>query len=522
MQFTSNSPREPTNGQVLLSPASTGTNSTLRTGAGMTKQELMKFANDPFWVRLRTFLFILFWVIWFAMLIGSIVIVAMAPGCPATASLPWWKKSSMANVKFPVIAETLDDYIDNTMEKIDDIKSNLSKLSALNIDTLIVGTFNPYVLLPNELASNETREKIDQLRNKMISLAKNDNGIKIIADLDLQKTSNVYSKQNYSEMDDPYFTQNDKQLLNYASPKAKELVKDAVLAWMKTKIEGIQTEGVYAKDPETGKLVHSKDATADILKAVKSAGQNKVLLMVNTTREEPPENIFNEDDDTDLSDMSPNNSIWDKLTEKPLKKLKASLEMIFAPYVKHEEQTKLDNNKTDADILVNRDNVGKYWRTYQIPFPKSPNNPINESMREAAAIAMYMIPRSTPLIELDDKTMKDADSKVINKMLKLRKENPETFLAGRTILPNVKGSSTIFAVYRGAKKENGYLLLINEETNEQIISIDSQELPYQDDIVSKRVILITGLSNESIGMDVILEQIKIQPQQAMLIEFSAK
>lgn len=521
MQFTSNSPREPTNGQVLLSPASTGTNSTLRTGAGMTKQELMKFANDPFWVRLRTFLFILFWVIWFAMLIGSIVIVAMAPGCPATASLPWWKKSSMANVKFPVTTETFDDYIDNTIEKIDDIKSNLTKLSALNIDTLIVGAFNPYILLPNELASNETREKIDEFRNKMISLAKNDDGIKIIADLDFQETFDVYSKQNYSEMGDVYFTQNDKLLLNYASPKAKELVKDVVLAWMKTKIEGIQTTGVFAKDPETGKLFNSKEAAADILKAVKSAGQNKVLLMINTTKDEPVENIFNEED-TNLSDMSPDNSLWEKLTEKPLKKLKESLDMIFAPYVKHEEQTKLDNNKTDADILVNRDNVGKYWRTYQMPLPESPNNPINESMREAAAMAMYMIPRSTPLIELDDKTIKNADSKVINKMLKLRKENPETFLAGRTILPKVKGSSTIFAVYRGAKKENGYLLLINEDSNEQIISIDSKELPYQDDIISKRVILITSLSNDSIGMDIILEQIKIQPQQAMLIEFSAK
>merc|ERR1712179_127616 len=35
---------------------------------GLSKEELMKFANDPYWVRLRWILFILFWVIWVAML----------------------------------------------------------------------------------------------------------------------------------------------------------------------------------------------------------------------------------------------------------------------------------------------------------------------------------------------------------------------------------------------------------------------------------------------------------------------
>ena len=38
---------------------------------GLTKDELMKYANDPYWVRLRWILFILFWVIWAAMLAAS-------------------------------------------------------------------------------------------------------------------------------------------------------------------------------------------------------------------------------------------------------------------------------------------------------------------------------------------------------------------------------------------------------------------------------------------------------------------
>ena len=48
---------------------------------GLGKEELMKFANDPFWVRLRWFLFILFWIIWLAMLVGAVVIILYAPKC---------------------------------------------------------------------------------------------------------------------------------------------------------------------------------------------------------------------------------------------------------------------------------------------------------------------------------------------------------------------------------------------------------------------------------------------------------
>lgn len=56
---------------------------------GMTKEELMKYANDPFWVRLRWIFFILFWFLWIAMLAGAILIILKAPKCSAPTPLPW-------------------------------------------------------------------------------------------------------------------------------------------------------------------------------------------------------------------------------------------------------------------------------------------------------------------------------------------------------------------------------------------------------------------------------------------------
>lgn len=64
----------------------------------MTKDELMKYANDPFWVRLRWFMFILFWVVWLAMLIGALMIIVYAPKCTATEKLSWWQSGPLAVV----------------------------------------------------------------------------------------------------------------------------------------------------------------------------------------------------------------------------------------------------------------------------------------------------------------------------------------------------------------------------------------------------------------------------------------
>jgi solute carrier family 3 protein 2 len=73
--------------------------------AGMGKEELMKFANDPFWVRLRWFLFIFFWLLWVAMLAGAVTIIIMAPKCASPAPLKWWEQSPLYEVFVPAFKD---------------------------------------------------------------------------------------------------------------------------------------------------------------------------------------------------------------------------------------------------------------------------------------------------------------------------------------------------------------------------------------------------------------------------------
>ena len=65
---------------------------------GLTKEELMKYADDPYWVRVRWILLILFWVAWFGMLAAAIVIIIVAPKCPPRPNEEWWQKSSVCQV----------------------------------------------------------------------------------------------------------------------------------------------------------------------------------------------------------------------------------------------------------------------------------------------------------------------------------------------------------------------------------------------------------------------------------------
>ena len=58
----------------------------------------MKYANDPFWVKLRMSLFVLFWLAWVGMLAASVVIIIYAPKCPSPDPKEWWQKGPIYKV----------------------------------------------------------------------------------------------------------------------------------------------------------------------------------------------------------------------------------------------------------------------------------------------------------------------------------------------------------------------------------------------------------------------------------------
>ncbi|BFZ07640.1 hypothetical protein BsWGS_10679 [Bradybaena similaris] len=94
---------------------------------GLGKEEVMRYANDPFWVRLRYILFILFWVGWLAMLVTAIVIIVLAPRCPPRPDLKWYQQETVYQV-FP------KSFKDSNNDGVGDFNGLNEKLSYITKD----------------------------------------------------------------------------------------------------------------------------------------------------------------------------------------------------------------------------------------------------------------------------------------------------------------------------------------------------------------------------------------------------
>jgi len=79
---------------------------------GLGKEELMKYATDPFWVRTRLILFVMFWVGWIAMLVAAIIIIVFAPKCPERPNLKWYQTDVIYQVQPKSFKDTTIDAAD--------------------------------------------------------------------------------------------------------------------------------------------------------------------------------------------------------------------------------------------------------------------------------------------------------------------------------------------------------------------------------------------------------------------------
>lgn len=89
----------------------------------------MKYSNDPFWVRLRWILFVLFWALWVAMLVGAILIIIHAPKCAAPVPLPWYKKGSF--VMFDTCESAVEAKNVESVKSINTVRGVICEIPAL-------------------------------------------------------------------------------------------------------------------------------------------------------------------------------------------------------------------------------------------------------------------------------------------------------------------------------------------------------------------------------------------------------
>uniref|UniRef100_W5KIY3 Solute carrier family 3 member 2b n=1 Tax=Astyanax mexicanus TaxID=7994 RepID=W5KIY3_ASTMX len=65
---------------------------------GLSKEELLRVAGTPGWIKVRWALLISFWLGWIGMLAGAIVIIVQAPRCKPLPEMNWWDEGPLYQI----------------------------------------------------------------------------------------------------------------------------------------------------------------------------------------------------------------------------------------------------------------------------------------------------------------------------------------------------------------------------------------------------------------------------------------
>ncbi|CAB1316131.1 unnamed protein product [Coregonus sp. 'balchen'] len=173
---------------------------------GLSKEELLRVAGTPAWVRTRWALLILFWLGWLGMLAGAVVIIVQAPRCKDLPAMNWWNYGPLYQIG--------DEKLDS--------------LGQLKVKGLVVG---PIHVAP---ADNLESLKFEEISNdagnleqfKGLIIAAHKKSINVILDL----TPNYLGSG-------PWFS-------NVSVTNVAERLKSALVFWLNQGVDGIQLSGV--------------------------------------------------------------------------------------------------------------------------------------------------------------------------------------------------------------------------------------------------------------------------------------
>ncbi|XP_050948718.1 solute carrier family 3 member 2b [Labeo rohita] len=218
---------------------------------GLSKEELLKVAGTPGWVKVRWALLILFWLGWLGMLAGAIAIIIQAPRCKPLPAMNWWNYGPLYQI---------GDV--QSFTKSSDLKGLTDKLQALDelkVKGLIIGPIHVSSAdKPEELNLTEISKEAGGLAQfQELIKAAHKRGISVVLDL----TPNYKGKE-------PWFT-------DAVSTVVK--LESAMMYWLKEDVDGFlfyDVEKVSTAAPTLWKdveeLVHNQ---------TESVGKNKKVLI---------------------------------------------------------------------------------------------------------------------------------------------------------------------------------------------------------------------------------------------------
>nr|XP_046269812.1 solute carrier family 3 member 2b [Scatophagus argus] len=188
---------------------------------GLNKEELLRVAGTPGWVRTRWALLVVFWLGWVGMLVGAVLIILQAPRCRDLPATNWWNDGPLyeiGNIRAFTDARNLKG-----------LEQKVASLSQLKVRGLVVG---PIHVAPADdamsLRFEEISPEVGTLEQfKGLVQAAHKKGISVVLDL----------TPNYQGSSGPWFS-------NISVTNVAERLKSALVFWMNEGVDGVQLLGV--------------------------------------------------------------------------------------------------------------------------------------------------------------------------------------------------------------------------------------------------------------------------------------
>ncbi|KAM3595535.1 uncharacterized protein V6R79_024727 [Siganus canaliculatus] len=188
---------------------------------GLNKEELLKVAGTPGWVRTRWALLVVFWLGWLGMLAGAVLIILQAPRCKDLPDTSWWNDGPL--------------YVIGNVQAFSDagnlkgVEQKVGYLAQLKVKGLVIG---PIHVAPADEPMNLRFEEIspesgnlEQFRSLVQAAQKK--GLSVVLDL----------TPNYQGSSGPWFS-------NISVTNVAERLKSALVFWISEGVDGVQLSGV--------------------------------------------------------------------------------------------------------------------------------------------------------------------------------------------------------------------------------------------------------------------------------------
>lgn len=465
---------------------------------GLTKEELLKVASSPGWVRTRWALLVLFWLGWFGMLAGAVVIIVQAPRCRELPKQQWWHQGALYRIG------DLQAFLGSEEARVGGLKEQLDYLNSLKVKGIVLGPIhkNPaddfqetnLTEMDPTLGSQEDLESFLQLAKKK--------NIRVILDL----TPN-YKGQNswFQPMDSDVVTTK---------------VKDALSFWLNAGVDGFQVQDVEA-------IKNAPSVLAEWQNITKSFKEDR-LLIAGT-------NSSNLGEILHLLSVDNNLLLTSSYLANPNHQ-RTHTNMLITQYLNATEnhwcswslsQAKLMTSFLPASLL----------RLYQMLLFTLPGTPVftygDEIGLEAAVLPGQ--PMKSPVMLWNESSVPSTmgpitpnmtvkgQSEDTGSLLSLFRKLSEQRMKERSLLHGdfyaLSAGPGLFSYIRQWDQNRRFLVLLNFGDKSQSVKLGTSRLPASVSLPASVDLMVATHEGRSEGASLELNQLDLKPHEGLLFHF---